>query len=461
MGKSLDKVNVVNFKSYDWDLTRNLAREVLSQGERLTVYYDLLATALRGDTPTILQPVQASRPNDNKEVPFIVAGVGRLTSVRKWESATPQERLRDAMLQFRSDKTLNKTDFIPDDQQQNIARGLFSGVTFAEFSGEGKPPVERIVKAFESSVSIPVVWSDLSQEQAESVAVRDLVVRQGATTADKLMIYSREIVKDYSSKGKIAAMLNVSPPQVSKYARWHDMCMGKYISFQTQQLVKLHNGSNKITKPCQFDKMLALFKIGLRGARKSKVPEGGGACQYSPDEQDTILSSALLTAWNTLGREGVSPSMESATDADLLLIQYPDVVTAVQVEEARIVKLVAAKEDADAKAKAEAIAAGDEPADAPMSEAGPDAPVQPSSVPSAAPAPKKPTLADVVNFFDKSRWDKTIAGPIVAPLRRFIHGELSAQATADTLVEVRHNRQHKAKVTGLPNKVGETIEAIS
>ena len=93
MSKQIEKVHEVKFAAYSWDLSRNLAREVLSQGDRLTVYDDLLATALRGDMPAILQPIQAARPNASKEVEFIVAGVGRLTSVRKWESSTPQERL--------------------------------------------------------------------------------------------------------------------------------------------------------------------------------------------------------------------------------------------------------------------------------------------------------------------------------------------------------------------------------
>ena len=227
MSKPVEKISVVNFGNYHWDLTSNLAREVLSQGDRLTVYYDLLATALRGDKPTILQPIQAARPNKEKEVGFIVAGVGRLTSVRRWENSTPNERLRDAMLHFRSDKG---PEFIPEDQQQRISLGLLAGVSFAEFSGEGKPPVADVIKAFQTAVTVPVVWSDLSKTQAEHVAVRDLVVRQGASTADKLMIYSREIVRDFSSKGKIAAMLNVSPPQVSKYARWHDAVVDGSIS---------------------------------------------------------------------------------------------------------------------------------------------------------------------------------------------------------------------------------------
>ena len=451
MSKPIEKVSVVKFDAYSWDLSSNLAREVLSQGDRLTVYHDLLATALRGDMPTILQPIQAARPNQNKEVEFVVAGVGRLTSVRMWTTRTPNERLRDAMLQFRSDKG---PEFIPDDQQQRISLGLLAGVSFAEFSGEGMPPVVNVIKAFNADVTVPVVWSDLSREQAESVAVRDLVVRQGASTADKLMIYSREIVRDFSSKGKIAAMLNVSPPQVSKYSRWHDACVDKVVSFQVQQLVKLHNGSNRITKPCQFDKVLALFKIGLRGARL-KTDKGRGACQYSKDEQDSILSNALLSSWNTLKREGVAPDMQTAKDADLLLIQYPDVVSAVQSEEARIVKIAQEKEAED-KAKADT---GDT-SEATATAEGTEGTSQPTSTPTPVVAPKKPTLADVVGFFDKARWDGTIAGPIVAPIRRFVNGELSAQATADALAEVRHNRAKKAKVTGLPEKVGETIEPV-
>ena len=451
MSKPVDKVNAVKFGAYHWDLSRNLAREVLSQGDRLTVYYDLLATAMRGDTPMILQPVQAARPDASKQVNFIVAGVGRLTSIRRWESSTPQERLRDAMLKYRSDKGV---EFIPEDQQKRIALGLLAGVSFAEFDGEGMPPVDSVIKAFQSDVFVPVVWSDLTQDQAESVAVRDLVVRQGATTADKLMIYSREIVKDFSSKGKIAAMLNVSPPQVSKYSRWHDACIDKAISYQVMQTVKLHNGSNKVSKPCQFDKVLTLFKIGLRSARL-KDDKGRGVCQYSKDEQDSILSAALLSSWNTLKREGVSPAMDVATDSDLLLIQYPDVVSAVQAEESRIVKLAQDKEADEAKAKAKEEGT---PADATEGETAGDTPM-PAATPAAAPVVKKPTLSDVVNFFDKARWDNTIAGPIVAPMRRFVNGELSAQATADTLAEVRHNRQKKAKVVGLPEKVGDTINA--
>ena len=413
------------------------------------MYNDLLATAMRGEVPMILQPVQAARPDESKQVNFIVAGVGRLTSIRRWESSTPQERLRDAMLKYRSDKG---PEFIPEDQQKRIALGLLAGVSFAEFSGESMPPVAQVIEAFNASVMVPVVWSDLTQDQAESVAVRDLVVRQGATTADKLMIYSREIAKDFSSKGKIAAMLNVSPPQVSKYARWHDACVDKAISYQLQQLVKLHNGSNKISKPCQFDKVLTLFKIGLRSARL-KDDKGRGVCQYSKDEQDNILSAALLTSWNTLKREGVSPAMVEAADSDLLFIQYPDVVSAVQSEEARIVKLSQEKEAEEAKKKAE-----DTPADTPVGETAEGSPA-PAATPAAAPVAKKPTLSDVVNFFDKARWDDTIAGPIVAPIRRFVNGELSAQATADSLAEVRHNRQKKAKVVDLPNVVGDTINA--
>ena len=449
MSKQVEKVNSVKFKDYGWDLTHNLAREVLSQGDRFTVYYDLLATALRGDTPAILQPVQAAKPDSEKNVAFIVAGVGRLTSVRKWEAASsPQDRLRDAMLMYRSDKG---PEFIPKEQQDRIALGLFAKVPFAEFDGEGKPDVAKVRAAFESEVRVPVVWSSLTKDQAESVAVRDLVVRQGASTADKLMIYGREIVKDFSSKGKIAAMLNVSPPQVSKYARWHDACTDKALSFQTQQLVKLHNGSNKITKPVQFDKILALFKIGLRGARL-KDSKGRGSCQYSKDEQDSILSRALLASWNTQGNEGVAPSMIDAVDADLLLIQYPDVVSSVQEEESRIVKLVADKEAAEAEATGEGT-----PTETPEGETDGETTPTPAATPAAAPAPKKPTLDDIVGFLDKTRWDNTIAGPIVAPLRRFVNGELSAQATADALVEVRHSRQRKAKVTGLPDRVGESI----
>ena len=447
------KVHVINFSEVSWDLSRNLAREVLSQGDRLTVYNDLLATALRGDPPTILQPIQAARPDANKEVAFIVAGVGRLTSVRKWELASPEERLRDAMLLYRSTK--GTVEFIPDEQQQRIAKGVFADVPFAEMDGEGKPPISKVRIAFEATVKVPVVWSDLALEQAESVAVRDLVVRQGGSTADRLMIYSRDIVKDFSSKGKIAVMLNVSPPQVSKYARWHNACVDKVLSPQTQNLVKLHNGSIRVAKPCQFDKMLAIFKIGLRGARLKDV-KGKPLAQYSPDEQDGILSAALLTSWNTLGREGVCPSMLDATNSDLLLIQYPDLVTAVQGEEARIIKLVQAKEAAEVAAKADASDGSEVPEDSPAVGDG-DTSTQPSTSSAPAPPVTKPTLEDIVAFVDKARWDNTIAGPIVAPFRRFVLGELSAQACADMLAEARHNRQRKGKVTGLPTEVGKPV----
>ena len=147
--------------------------------------------------------------------------------------------------------------------------------------------------------------------------------------------------------------------------------------------------------------------------------------------------------------------MQTATDADLLLIQYPDVVSAVQVEEARLVKLAQDKEAAEDKSDGSDT---DQPAETPATD---DGTPTPASVPTAAPVVQKPTLADIVVFLDSARWDLTLAGPIVAPLRRFVAGELSAQATATALEEARHNRQRKARVTGLPDKVGALIVPVS
>ena len=242
MATKSEKVALVKVSDYGFDMTKNLARDVLSQGDRLTVYKDLLAQAMRGRVPQIVTPILAAKPDANKNVEFVIGGMGRITSVLHWAEQTPNQRLHAALELFRSSKESPfKNTYIAPDQQENINIDSLEG--FAEFTDDSQAKVKDVQKAFRADVLIPVIWSDKSIEEGKYHAIRDLVARQGATISDMLGIYGEEITKDYMTKSQIAALLNVSAPRVSQLARYHNAAVDSGgLTVAVQRVIRLHNG---------------------------------------------------------------------------------------------------------------------------------------------------------------------------------------------------------------------------
>ena len=468
MASKQEKVVLVKVSAYGWDMTKNLARDVLSQGDRLVVYNDLLSQAMRGRVPQIVTPILAARPDANDDVQFVIGGMGRLTSVQHWTEQTPNERLHAALALFRSSKEAPfRNTFIATDQQERISLDTLKG--FAEFTDDAQAKVEDVQRAFQSDVLLPVIWSDKSLEDGTYHAIRDLVARQGATISDMLGIYAEEIVKPYVTKSQIAALLNVSAPRVSQLARYHTaMVHEDGLTQVVQRTIRLHNGrlikKEKGAEPLQFDKLLKLLKIGLRGGNH-KTKDGDVLLDFSQDAQERIFQDAFERSWNALEREGPAPSLVKASDKELTLIRYSDLVAAVTEEKSRAVQVVKAVEGEGATQPEES--ATGQPDSEGASETGegaePSADGEGATVPTTD-APRieasVPTYDDMVNLFDPRRFDGAAFRPIASPIHRYLIGTLSAQACVDILSEVKPDRKRKS-VTGLPTVIGVPVPAMS
>ena len=96
--------------------------------------------------------------------------------------------------------------------------------------------------------------------------------------------------------------------------------------------------------------MLKLLKIGLRGG-SHKNENGDVLLDFKPDAQERIFQDAFERSWNVLEREGPAPTLQTASDTELTLIRYSDLVLAVTEEKSRAVKIVKAQEAQAAAAK--------------------------------------------------------------------------------------------------------------
>jgi hypothetical protein len=425
------KIQEVEFGAYEWPTDKNLARDAKSQGARDTVYRDLLSAALQGHVPTIHTPIQAGQAK-GKTVPYVISGVGRLISVGMWIAQTPDERFQSALSLFRSARSDN-----PISAEQASKLTLANLHTYEEFAlGSAKPGTHRadpvaIRKAFESTPSVPVIWyAELNEDEAKRAAIRDLINRDLATVSDKIRIYQTEVERPGISKGAIADLLGLSAARISNYAKYTSVLAAGGISPMLDRMIMLHNGGHTPEKPLLFDNVVKLLGVGSKGA-KYKAAGGLALANYDRDTQDAALQFALEAVHAMRGTKGPLPSLDTASDSDLLGIRYPDFVTFfVQLRAA------VASQTGEDKGKAEV---------------NPNEPLK---------SDQRPSLANIIRFLEPERWASQSALPLVSPIQLWVYGHITAAEAARQLDSAKRERKGKSiESTNLPDTLGAAIES--
>ena len=423
---------------YQWP-EENLARADIAQGPRLGVFRNLLQMAGQGQKPIIRTTLEIGRPSSDKTVPYIIAGWGRVASVLHWEALTPDERLQEYLYWYRSDakgdgkETPARADLpVSFEQRQRITVETLT--KFEEFSQEKtKIDPAAVVDAFRSEVTLPCIMFDLSKAVAKRNAMSDLIDRDAHCIADCLDYYADTILLPGVTKASIAMDVRQTAAAITWYAKYHDAKVDKGLTPTMQRVFYLHNGQDRSNKDrLSFEKTMKLFKIGNRSNKTAKIKneKGHGICEFSLDEQDIVLNSALAAVHKSAGHTGDAPDISTASDRDLGNIQFTDVRDA-----CKVLRQPVAAVSVDGK---------------------------PQEVDKTKPAPadQRPSHATLLAFVQAERFDGTPIEGAIKPMREFAYGHISPAQCADDLTQFRVDGKKRKALPDLPKTIGAKIERI-
>lgn len=433
----MSKVENVSVNNYDWP-QENLAREESSQGERLTVFHSFLRDGLLGKIPEVHHPIQASRPNDLGEVAFVVSGQGRLTSVQTWNDLSANDRLREALNQYRMSG--KGKEVISAEQWAEITLDTVTEIEELSEAVTGVDPA-TLKAAFETDILIPVIWTDKDKQSGKIAAYSDLVDRDEAKIADHIKMYPTLLGEHAGSKSSVAAAMHVTPSRVTAIAAYVRACNLSMLSEAMQRLVRLHNGHVKFDDAMKFDKVRKLLRIFLKGAKHLQTVDGEqvSGIHFTREEQSEILAEAVAKGYDrdNKGRKDSekvpAPDVEPDAMLDNMLtrVRFSDFLIASQGVESRRIT---------------------------VSVNGESQPV-PTSDPDKPHASRvRPAPSSVINMFQKERWANTRVASFAQHVRRFLLSSMTPAQFAEAMKTVKCDKpKHEIRMEGLPTELGVAI----
>ena len=436
----MSKVENVSVNAYDWP-QENLAREESSQGERLTVFRSFLRDGLLGKIPEVHHPIQASTPNDEGEVAFVVSGQGRLTSVQAWNDLSADDRLREALNQYRMSG--KGKEVISAEQWSEITLDTVTEIEELSESVTGVDPA-TLQAAFETEILVPVIWTDKDKQAGKVAAYSDLVDRDEAKIADHIKMYPTLLAEHAGSKTSVAAAMHVTPSRVTAIAAYVRACNLFMLSEAMQRLIRLHNGHVRFDDAMKFDKVRKLLRIFLKGAKHLQTVDGEqvSGIHFTTDEQSEILSEAIVKGYDrdNKGRKDsekvLPPDVEpdAMPDEALTRVRFSDFLTASQGVETRRITV---------SVNGESVAV-------------------PTTDPDKAHGSRtRPTPMSTLDLFQKERWEGTRVASFIQHVRRFLVASMTAAQFAEAMKTVKCDKpKREITMEGLPTELGVAVTSI-
>ena len=431
----------VKAESYDWSQTKNVARDEISQGDRLKVFRHFLSMAIAGVVPYIMTSLKVSRPDANNAIEYSVRGFGRIRSVLHWNSLNPVERIQEALREYHGAgkgydfmiaddvveklKSLDDIDGLPN--KDKLADRVKGAVDVAD-------GLAKIKAAFGTRVKLPVDWSDQPFEEAVREGVTDRDIRENGTVADRLKSYA-DLAGFGDTKGEIARQMGLAPSRITTFAKWVSLRNIHRISDSLDTLLRLHNGNLvDIESPVRLNSLCNKLKAKQKGAKYTAPDPTSGETvrliHFDRDEQDEAIKRAydaqVARHAESKGAAGFAFDDYNLEDHVLLQIRQDDLFAAFDAIEA------------ERKAKpvqTQPVAEGGEQTtgeDGATSETGEQTVPPPAKVVS-----KPPTHESIVNFLSGGYWKGTRAEHVMAPIDLFARGLISADSAATSILEAK------------------------
>lgn len=454
--------------NFETALTKNLGRDVRTQGERLGVYNggpdNLCYRALCGYLPAIDNAVTIGTPDEEGNVPFIVRGYGRVRSALEWQRKSPLERVKDALAaQLPASKGGESIKLTPGEikELKSIDDLPKMTVMLAANRPDDWAEPQAIIDAFSADVEVPLVEFDGTEAEARDAAWADVAIQE-ATLADK---FERFLFLRAQGKRQnvIATDLKVDPSRVSHFRSYANCLDGDQ---RTITVTGPDGEPENVSVVCSvhdaMDAVIRAHMAGLGKGRSASFDRLGddkhlGYLGKGKGVSELEQLNLLVSAWQQTNEDAkVHPTPEtvdawSANEQGDKLVQF-----AGEIDGGILTKLIA--EHVSAAAMAELRESDPEAAAA--IEAQQNAPDTPQG--------NAPSVASIRALFSHDRWAEDGANvphpysEVFLLVGLFACGHISAEEFLQRSAETKKGRGKYAEGSAkVPSEVADATKYYS